>query len=222
MAKGGGRRSGTSKRQTVVEIVQNGRVSSTARVSQPVNRNEGVLRVFARVFTRGCDGGRKLRGRTHLASGHLPRVDRGGTVPPPATKKRKGAHVVGAIIRKSMFPVGARIADRHPCLSAKNLELRVCTLSCRFLRYEIDPFSSFFVIFVLLLPFDPISGWRWKSWRIFIRGRIRWIGLVSLTRFDGDLTLSAVSQDLQGLLEFSNHLRLRGSLKRRKGKDIYI
>lgn len=106
--KGGGRRSGTSKRQTVVEIVQNGRVSSTARVSQPVNRNEGVLRVFARVFTRGCDGGRKLRGRTHLASGHLPRVDRGGTVPPPATKRRKGAHVVGTIIRKSMFPVSYR------------------------------------------------------------------------------------------------------------------
>lgn len=187
--KGGGRRSGTSKRQTVVEIVQNGRVSSTARVSQPVNRNEGVLRVFARVFTRGCDGGRKLRGRTHLASGHLPRVDRGGTAPPPATKRRKGAHVVGTIIRKSMFPVGARIADRHPCLSAKNLELRVCTLSCRFLRYEIDPFSSsFFVIFVFLLPFDPISGWRWKSCRIFRiledkMDRTRFFDEVRISRF---------------------------------------
>lgn len=164
-------------------------MSSTARVSQPVNRNEGVLRVFARVFARGCDGGRKLRGRTHLASGHLPRVDRGGTAPPPATKRRKGAHVVGTIIRKSMFPVGARIADRHPCLSAKNLELRVCTLSCRFLRYEIDPFSSsFFAIFVFLLPFDPISGWRWKSCRIFRiledkMDRTRFFDEVRISRF---------------------------------------
>lgn len=72
-------------------------------------------------------------------------------------KKRKKKREGGDARRRdnnsqSMFPVGARIADRHPCLSAKNLELcaytwRSAAASCVTksipIRFSLRSFLSF-------------------------------------------------------------------------------
>ena len=92
--------SGTNKSQTVVEIVQNGRVSSTVRVFHPVNRvrNEGEAccaflhacsRVVATTTVAVVVGGSKIA-RSHAprlsSTGILHASNRGraNDVPPPS------------------------------------------------------------------------------------------------------------------------------------------
>lgn len=158
---------------------------STARVSQPVNRarNEGerAARVFARVCSRvvAMVVGRKLRGRTHLASaGDPPRRYTPLRFHDKKKRKKKGeggTHVVGTIIRKVCFlsalvsPIGIRASPQRTWNYAR---IRGAQLPLPALRNR-SLSASLFVPFSLFLR--PISVWRWKSFFSLLGEAIRWI-----------------------------------------------
>lgn len=134
-----------------------------------------------------------------------------------------------------MFPVGARIADRHPCLSAKNLELcaytwRSAAASCVTksipIRFSLRSFLSFPPpdFRMEMEKFLLSSGRSYKMDKIFSYRDWRKVKFLS---FDRDSILSGVSQDLQDFVEFSNNLGLHCTLlnlkrKEKKKVNIYI
>lgn len=132
---------------------------STARVSQPVNRarNEGerAARVFARVCSRvvAMVVGRKLRGRTHLASaGDPPRRYTPLRFHDKKKRKKKGeggTHVVGTIIRKVCFlsalvsPIGIRASPQRTWNYAWRSAAASCVTKSIPIRFSLRSFLSF-------------------------------------------------------------------------------